>query len=241
VIGYLVMYSALFCKLWRLSKLLSMRRQAVGVQQVLLPFFFIIAASVIVLVVWQVVDPFIWVRSVSNNDPLETFGRCESGDGGVVGLLPFMIPLGLIMFVITSMTAVVAWRMKHVQAELSESKWIFFGILMHIQTWAVGLPLVVITDGLSRDAYYIMVASLTYILPSSLVAFVIWPKVHMWARDKYFGGQPKQTIDLSAVTGRRQVQVTGLGALGTSEDYSTESGPILPYEQAPDITLTIIE
>jgi hypothetical protein len=50
VIGYLVMYSALFSKLWRLSKLLSMRRQAVGVQQVLLPFCFIMAASVIVLI-----------------------------------------------------------------------------------------------------------------------------------------------------------------------------------------------
>jgi hypothetical protein len=216
----LVMYSALFCKLWRLSKLLSMRRQAVRVQQVLLPFGVIIAASVIVLVVWQVVDPYMWVRSVSNNDPLETFGKCKSGDSVGDGLLPYIIPLGLLFIVITSMTAVVAWRMKHVQSELSESKWIFFGILMHIQTWAVGIPVVVITDGLSRDAYYIMVASLTFILPTSLVAFVIWPKVHIWARDKYFGGEPKQTINLCAVTGKSMVQVTGVGTVGTSSQVT---------------------
>jgi hypothetical protein len=250
VIGYLVMYSALFCKLWRLSKILSMRRQAVRVQQVLLPFFSIMAASVIVLVVWQVVDPYMWVRSVSNEDPLETFGKCKSGDGAGDGLLPYIIPLGILFLVITSMTAVVAWRMKHVQSELSESKWIFFGIIMHIQTWAVGIPVVVITDGLSRDAYYIMIASLTFILPTSLVAFVIWPKVHVWARDKYFGGEPKQTISLCAVTGKSTCQVTGIGTvgtLGTSSDTSTverskgsSTGDSMPREQVPEITQTIL-
>jgi hypothetical protein len=135
--------------------------------------------------VWQVVDPFTWVRSEINDDPLETFGECKSRDRADDGILPYIIPLGLLFFVITSMTAVVAWKMKDVQAELSESKSIFFGIIMHIQTWFVGIPVVVITDGLSRDAWYIMMASLTFIFSTSLVALVIWPKVCVWARDTY--------------------------------------------------------
>jgi gamma-aminobutyric acid type B receptor len=209
VIGYLTMYSALFSKLWRLSKLLSMRRRAVGIQQVLLPFCVMITATVIILVVWQVVDPLKWVRSKINDDPFETFGECQNDN-----ILPYVILLSVIFFVIMAMTAVVAWRMKDVQAELSESKWIFFGIIMHIQTWAVGIPVVIITEGLSRDAWYIMMVSLGFIFSISLVVLVIWPKVYGWARDKYFSGQPKQSnhvaLTLPAVSGQTTVQVSGL-------------------------------
>jgi hypothetical protein len=228
VIGYLTMYSALFSKLWRLSKLLSMRRRAVGIQQVLLPFCFIMIASVIILVVWQVVHPLKWVRSVINDDPLETFGQCQSQERSDEGLLPYVIPLGILFSVIIAMTAVVAWRMKDVQSELSESKWIFFGILMHIQTWAVGIPVVIITDGLSRDAWYIMMASLVFIFSSSLVVLVIWPKVYVWARDNYFGGPPKKSTRLSIVT--NQVQVSGLQGSGLESTASlpTSMSPALP-------------
>jgi hypothetical protein len=219
VIGYMVMYAALFSKLWRLSKLLSMRRRAIDVKQVLLPFCVILAASFIVLVVWQVVDPYTWVRSEINDDPLETLGECQSRDRADDGILPYIIPLLFLFLIVCSMTAVVAWRMKDVQAELSESKWIFFGIITHIQTWAVGIPVVIITKGVSRDAWYIIMASLAFIFPTSLVAFVIWPKIYVWARDKYFGGEPKQAVDLGAFTGRKGTQVTGLG--GSDDRFST--------------------
>ena len=134
VIGYLIMYCALFSKLWRLSMVLSMRRRgAVGIQQVLLPFCFIIAASIIILIVWQVTDPLHWVRSVINVQPLETWGECKVNDSSDGGLLPFILPLGGLFAIIIAMTAVVAWRMKDVQSDLAESQWIFFGIYSHIQ------------------------------------------------------------------------------------------------------------
>jgi hypothetical protein len=81
---------------------------------VLLPFCVIIAVSIIVLVVWQVVDPYTWVRYVIIDDPVETLGECQSGDGAGHGLLPYVLPLGLLFFVITLMTAVVVRRMKDV-------------------------------------------------------------------------------------------------------------------------------
>jgi hypothetical protein len=218
VIGYLVMYAALFSKLWRLSKLLSMRRRAIGVKQVLLPFCVIIAASLIVLVVWQVVDPYTWVRSEINDDPLETLGECQSRDRADDGILPYVIPLLFLFFIITSMTAVVAWRMKDVQAELAESNWIFYGIITHIQTWAVGIPVVIITKEVSRDAWYIIMASLAFIFPTSLVAFVIWPKIYA----QYFGGQPRQSVDLGSFTGQKKTRVTGLGGF---EDRSSTPFP----------------
>jgi len=90
VIGYQVMYLALFFKvsrfvltrssplyrtflrfffsyctsffyfaiqLWRLSKLLSLRRQIVQVHQALIPFAGVVACSMILLAIWQIMDP----------------------------------------------------------------------------------------------------------------------------------------------------------------------------------------
>jgi hypothetical protein len=176
------------------------------------PVFVIIVASIISLVVWQIVDPYTWVRSEINDDPLETVGRCQSRDGKEVGITPYSIILLLLLyFIVTGMTAVIAWKMKDVQSELSESKWIFFGIIVHIQTWLVALPASFIPNGTSKDARHIILASIAFIFPTSMVAFVIWPKVYVWARDKYFGGQPKQSVNLGAFTGQNKTQVTGLG------------------------------
>ena len=206
VTGYLITYCALFSKLWRLSQLLQMRRRAVRIKQVLWPFCLIIAGSMIVLIVWQVVDPLTWHRVKINGDPLETYGQCESINYGVI---PFIIPLGFLFAVIIVMTAVIAWKLKDVQDDLAESKWIFFGIFTHIQTWLIGIPIIVITTNVSRNASYIMYAALTFIFSSTLVGLVIWPKIYVQVRDRYFGGPPKKSVTLSVQT-KGMTRVSGL-------------------------------
>lgn len=78
VIGYLVMYCAVSCKLYRINKIFSARRMKVPIQQVLWPFAIIITASAVVLVVWTVMDPMRWYRTVTSEEPLVTYGRCDS-------------------------------------------------------------------------------------------------------------------------------------------------------------------
>jgi gamma-aminobutyric acid type B receptor len=139
VIGYLTMYCALFSKLWRLSQLLQMRRRAVHINQVLLPFSILIASSLVVLIVWQVLSPYEWERGVISTlkAPLETYGKCRSVPHG---LLPFIVPLGCLLFMAVGITAFYSWKLKDVQADLAESRWIFAGIFIHIQTLLVGIP-----------------------------------------------------------------------------------------------------
>ena len=206
VLGYLIMYAALFSKLWRLSKLLQMRRRAVGVKQALRPFVVVITVTVLILVIWQAVDPLRWEREIispSGELPLETFGECTSDH-----MLAFVLPIFVLFVIQMSMAAVVAWKMKDVQAELSESRWIFYGIFTHIQVWAVGIPIVVITDDVSKDAMYLMFAVLCFTFSTSLVALVVWPKLFVVIRDQYFGGE-KKGVQIT-IDGTKKVSVSGL-------------------------------
>jgi len=137
VIGYLAMYCALFSKLWRLSRLLQLRRQAVQIKQVLWPLICIGMSAIFVLVVLQVKDPLVWEREVVSEPEAkyETFGRCRTSNEH--GIVPYLVPLAFLIFLTVAITAYFAWKMKDVQAELSESRWIFAGIAVHIQTWLV--------------------------------------------------------------------------------------------------------
>jgi 7 transmembrane sweet-taste receptor of 3 GCPR len=188
IVGYLVMYCALICKLWRLSKLMQMRRKAVHAQQVLFPILIIMGCCFVILIVWQTIDPATWVRKgISGKGlPYETYGECTSVKYGIV---PFVVPMVLLMSIAVSATAVFSFKLRHVQSELSESSWIFAGIFLHIQTWLVGVPVLLITHGISSDAFYVMIMILTFTFATSLVGFVIGPKMYDILKDKYFGGK----------------------------------------------------
>lgn len=182
-----------------------MKRQAVQVNQALIPFAGVIACSMIVLVIWQATSPLTWNREVTNPDDEAawvSYGECGSKESK--DALPFVISLGFIVALSIFVTGGIAWKLKDVQAELAETKWIFFGIFSHIQVWAIGIPVFVILDGVSRDASYLISAALTFIFSTSLVVLVIWPKMYF----THFGGPPKPKISISVA--KRNTVVSGL-------------------------------
>lgn len=176
VIGYLTMYCALFCKLWRLSKLLNFRRISVNVKQVLWPYITFIGCSLLVLTTWQVIDPLVWQREVISEPgaPYVTFGECTSIQ---YSKTPFIIALGCLIFLAVATTAVFSWRLRDVPSEFAESRWIFVCICLHMQMWFVGAPLIYITLEVSKDASYLMVVVMTVTFSVSQVGLVIGPKI----------------------------------------------------------------
>jgi hypothetical protein len=224
VIGYLIQYCAVFSKLWRLSKLLSLRRRAVDIKQVLLPFSLIISSSVIILIVWQIVDPLRWEREMISDDeaPLKTYGQCESDNG----VLPYVIPLAFLFAVIITMTLAISWKMKDVQSDLSEAKWIFIGIFSHLQIWAIGIPVYLILSGVSRDASYLISMALTFVFANTFVIFVIGPKILQDFRDKFLGGtSTRKTPTLNMSTGPAQMHISGLDPVVSSQSRVSSKFP----------------
>ena len=185
VLGYLTMYGALFSKLWRISQVLQMRRrQSIGINKVLLPFLVLTTCCFFTLLAWQLTDPLEWHRKVisEGEEPYETYGECASAK---FGFLPFVVPLGFFLFVAMGLTVAIAWKTRDVQAELSEARWIFAGIYVHVQTWLVGIPLLYITSGVSKDAFYLMVVVLAFTFSSSQVCLVIWRKMFTLLSERF--------------------------------------------------------
>jgi 7 transmembrane sweet-taste receptor of 3 GCPR len=204
VIGYLTMYCALFCKLWRLSKLLNFRRISVNVKQVLWPYITLIGCSLVVLTTWQVIDPLVWVREVISEPgaPYVTFGDCNSVQ---YGKAPFIIVLACLIVLAVGTTTVFSWKLRDVPSEFAETRWIFAGICLHIQMWLVGAPLIYITSDLSKDASYLMVVLMTVTFSVSHVGLVIGPKIFEVRYDKH---RKDSTTRISFNS--RQTYVSGL-------------------------------
>jgi hypothetical protein len=252
VIGYLVQYCAAFSKvrtpaswetrsvqrfssvgrlthflcsvfqLWRLSKLLSMRRRAVDIKQVLLPFSLIIASSLVVLILWQILDPFHWERTLLNDyyaeDPWESYGSCQSTKYGAI---PFVIPLGLLFGIIIAMTLAISWKMKDVQSELSEARWIFIAIFSHLQSWAIGIPVFIILQEVSRDASHLITMALVFIFSNTFIFGVIGPRIYADIRKTYFGKSGvNKTPKISMEAGN--TRISGLNVVTTDSSTATE-------------------
>ena len=170
-----------------------MRRRAIDIKKVLMPFALIIATSVVVLICWQVLDPLEWERYLLSSNPevnWNSYGQCQSAN---LGVLPYVIPLAFLFAIIILMTLAISWKMKSIQSELSEAKWIFMAIFSHLQVWAVGIPIFLILETTSKDASYLISMCLIFIFSNTFVCLVIWPKIYMQIKNKYFGGSSKKS------------------------------------------------
>ena len=83
----------------------------------MIPFGAVVTCSMVILVVWQVLSPLVWIREVTNPDEEAqyiSYGECNSEDG----VLPFIIPLGIIIAISVFMTGAISWKLKDVQGKI---------------------------------------------------------------------------------------------------------------------------
>jgi gamma-aminobutyric acid type B receptor len=174
VVGYLIIYCAIFSKLWRIFKLMSMTRQRITFQRALWPFAIFFTGNLIVLLCWQLIDPLKWERIVIHEEPLHTSGKCTSENA-----TPFIASLGVMIAVITGMNLIISWKTRDLQDEIAEVKWIFYGIFSHVQTWAIGIPVFIVLNTESTSLAYLIRSVLTFLFSTIMVVIVIWPKMYM--------------------------------------------------------------
>ena len=212
VVGYLVMYCAVYCKLLRVRKVFSMNRRKVTIFQVLWPFLLILASSIVVLIAWTVIDPLRWERVVLAERPLETYGRCTSSN-----LVPFVVPLFLLVGIITAMVLFIAWRARDIQAEFCEWNYCFYGVFIHLQMMAVGIPLYIVLNGISKSAVHLISIFLIFIFSTTLVIAIIWPKALFMklerrrsARSLGSANGSRRRTSTIALSSASAVRVTGL-------------------------------
>ena len=74
-LGHTTVYMALFTKLWRINKVLQVRRTKVELKHVMWPFCTMVIALVVILSIWTEVSGSEWYRETLDQDSGETDGQ----------------------------------------------------------------------------------------------------------------------------------------------------------------------
>ncbi|CAB9526143.1 Gamma-aminobutyric acid (GABA) B receptor [Seminavis robusta] len=170
--GHLMVYCALFTKLWRVQRVLQFKRRQIKVSQVMWPAAVLILAAIIILAVWSATGDHGWERTIIDPTTGESIGSCHMGQ-----IAMFVIPLTIVNFIPTLLTLVMAWKTHDVDDLYSESKWIFPLILVQFQVILVGAPVMVLLHNLSTDGYFIGSALMTFTFPITNMGLICLPKM----------------------------------------------------------------
>ncbi|GKY95839.1 hypothetical protein MPSEU_000544500 [Mayamaea pseudoterrestris] len=211
--GLMIIYLALFSKLWRVQKVLQFSRREIKILDVLWPAVLLMSAALVVLTCWTVLDAPYWVRV--ELDPISgaSIGRCQMND-----MVPYVVPLALIMFIPTVLTGYMAWKTKDVDDAYTESWWIFILFCVQAEILVVGAPLVAILRNVSTNGKIMGYAILFWILPITALSLVMVPKyMAYWRAENNVTITPK-------IRGRHggNVYVSGLGTAPSGHEFSSK-------------------
>lgn len=201
-LGYQGIYLALFSKLWRLNRVMQFQRIKLEVHHVVGPFVANMLATIAILVVWTIVDPWQWDRKVIDDVTLETYGKCQSKNA-----LRFLIPLLCLMALSTIACGVMAFKCRDIDVRFSDSNYIFYTIFVQIQVLLVGIPVLGILNNASADATLLGRSLLIFVIAMTTLTFMILPKVVDVFRDNFLGDP---SIRRSAMTGSVNVHRQGV-------------------------------
>ena len=171
-VGQIVTFCALFTKLWRVDKVLQFKRRAVTVSNVMKPSLALLAVSISILIAWTVVDPWTWVRKVTSELPAERYGQCTSKY-----FAAWFGPLVLLLFVAEVLTMYFAWKTADIPNDFRDSGAVMYASFAQIQSWAIGVPMLVVLGTSSSDATYFGRIFLIWIFAVSSVVVVVGPKL----------------------------------------------------------------
>eukprot|EP00533_Pseudo-nitzschia_delicatissima_P012473 CAMPEP_0197276754 /NCGR_PEP_ID=MMETSP1432-20130617/15887_1 /TAXON_ID=44447 /ORGANISM="Pseudo-nitzschia delicatissima, Strain UNC1205" /LENGTH=392 /DNA_ID=CAMNT_0042742851 /DNA_START=189 /DNA_END=1367 /DNA_ORIENTATION=- len=185
-IGFIFAFSALSSKIERIRKLVdsarSFKRVTVTAWDVMTPFLFLLGLTLIFLLVWTFVDPMFWVRknAIGSVDGSSTFGYCAIGETGVS--IAMVVCLTVLAFACVIRACLSAWRARTVDVEYAESKYISVIIIGMLQTFPIGIPLVILSFSNPVGKYFVE-AAIIFALTVSITLFIFIPKMNFLKRD----------------------------------------------------------
>ena len=178
--GFAVVFSALFAKIWRIRLVFKAAqtfvRKQVGVKDVALIMVAVILVQAVVLTAWTIIDPLVWERNVlledENGYPLKSIGVCTSDK-----TLAFLIPLVVIDALMLFYALYLCFITRKVSAEYQEGTWITASILSIIQILLLSIPILVIVDN-DNNAFYFVRAAIFFLVSSTVTMLIFFPKMY---------------------------------------------------------------
>lgn len=182
--GFGLAFSALFSKTWRIVKILGkdvrrFHRVVVAPREVISPLLVCVAGNVLIVAVWQAVDPLQFERVDYVHGPLDRFGRytesigqCSSEKGSDSLFLGALLILNGCMIIAAN---VMVYRARHITMEFSESSYIAIAMAIILQVLVLSLPIFIYETSLTVSRVGTQV--LVLVVASSILSLVFIPKI----------------------------------------------------------------
>jgi hypothetical protein len=195
--GHIMMFCALFTKLWRLDRVLQFRRSAMSACNALWPLVAFLAITMSILVVHTAIDPWTWERELTKEIPAEQYGQCTSKHAW-----SFFGPLVGVLFFSELLTLYFAWKTNDVPDDFRDSGAVMYTCFAQLQAWAIGCPMLVLLGYSSADASYFGRIFLIWIFAVSGVAVVVVPKIYRALKIRLnpeLRGRPGRRVSVTGV------------------------------------------
>jgi gamma-aminobutyric acid type B receptor len=145
----------------------------------MLPCAILTTVNVIVLVLWTVLDPLRWERKQIS--PTESYGHCSTDEESNIWLVSICF-LGFVNMTALLLANVEAYRARHVSVEYGESKYIAIAMVLMIQIFVVGLPILFLVYEQPSAFYFIITVMVSTVSLSTLLLLFV-PKIWVWAHN----------------------------------------------------------
>jgi 7 transmembrane sweet-taste receptor of 3 GCPR/Periplasmic binding protein domain len=227
-VGFTIIFSALFSKTWRVNRLFlssgpQHARIRVHVHDVMAPFAVLLSLNIIILTCWTVIDPLMYVRQFDPckdfwNREISSAGRCRCENAAA-----YLVPLGLLNFIVLCMACYQAIQARFITSEFSEAKYIGLAVGSMMQAFLTGIPCVAIVRD-NPKAFYLVLTLVIFILCMLILLLIFVPKVSI---QKRYSGMTESEQKLSMA---QSVRVSS----GLSSSFaSPTSAPLAPVNEAP--------
>lgn len=190
-VGFCVTFGTLFTKIRRVYIIFKtsaqMKRVKVTFVESLAVVGFVLGIDLIILIVWTVMDPLQWQRTIKAADqfgePLESEGYCTSEHWLVFA--GAIAALHLVLLLVASWMCYVS---RHIPTKFSEGKYVSIAMLSNLQIFLVGIPVLIVVG--SDPAASFFVRSVVIWMNDLVVVTLIFGNLIYSA--SYFGSEERQ-------------------------------------------------
>jgi hypothetical protein len=214
-IGWILAFSALFTKTNRVNQIFhnpNYKRIIVTVWDVIKPAVALMSVTILVLVLWTVLEPPSWEREVSLVDQfgrdVETMGICNYGNG-----LPYALVLAIVFFGVLAYACYEAYVARKVSTEFAESEYIALVLVAIVLVSFMGVPVMIIAQDEPRARVFVS-AGIVFIVCLAILLLIFVPKILALRRENKSESVVIQSAQRNSVpapySSRPVVAVSGL-------------------------------
>jgi ABC-type sugar transport system substrate-binding protein len=202
--GFTITFSALFSKTMRINRVFHSKvqfgRVKVTVRDVMAPFVVLLSANIVVLIMWTVIDPLMYVREAHPgtdgwNRIISTYGSCQSSH-----VTRYLIPLACVNLSVLLIANWQAYVSRVIESEFAESKYIAMTMASLLQAILSGVPILFIVRE-QPQAFYLVLTFMVFVVCMAVLLLIFVPKVVMTEAFARRNEQEQRQLILRSIRG----------------------------------------